>query len=161
MVQTAFIDLEASGLNAQSWPLEVGWCFLDGDADSVLIKPADSWPMSAWDEGAEELHGITHACATKEGETIGKVCATLNAALGDAAVYSDAPDWDGYWLYRLFSTAGIRQRFKILNFEEILAPASPEAIKTAIGKAEATFPHCHRAAPDVLHMRAVYAHLGL
>ena len=104
----AFIDLEASGLGPNSWPIEVGWCFSDGKPEALLISPADDWGDEAWDRQAEALHGIAQATLRKKGHEIAKVCDQLNRALIDVDVFSDAPDWDGFWLYRLFS----RGRYK-------------------------------------------------
>jgi len=52
-----FLDVEASGLGPDSFPIEIGWAILGGPAGSVLIKPAPDWSQDAWDETAEDLHG--------------------------------------------------------------------------------------------------------
>jgi len=38
-----FLDLEASGLHRTSYPIEVGWAFLDFTADGFLLRPAPDW----------------------------------------------------------------------------------------------------------------------
>ncbi|MEL7487927.1 MAG: hypothetical protein AAGJ87_12000, partial [Pseudomonadota bacterium] len=92
--ERAFIDLEASGLNARSWPIEVGWAFETGDATSMLIAPHDRWPEDAWETTAAALHGLEIENLRQEGLEARDVCAALNDALGGVEVYSDAPEWD-------------------------------------------------------------------
>ena len=157
MNKFAFIDLEASGLGPASWPIEVGWCFPDEPPEALLIQPADDWPDDAWDHQAEALHGISRKTLRKEGQGILDVCERLNKVLEKVDVYSDAPDWDGFWLYRLFSAAGTKQVFKLKDFGDLLSSFAPEKVSAAISAATRTAPHRHRAREDVLHMNAVYA----
>ncbi len=152
----AFIDLEASGLGPASWPIEVGWCFPDGEPDAFLIQPAEDWADEAWDRQAEALHGISQDTLRKNGHRIDRVCEHLNAALSQIDVYSDAPDWDGFWLYRLFSAAGAKQGFELKDFGELLRNFEPAKVSAAIASATKIAPHRHRAREDVLHMKAVY-----
>ncbi len=88
------------------------------------------------------------------------MCNRINETLRGRAVYSDAPDWDGFWLYRLFSAAKIRQQFALHDFAELFAAASPEAFAAAKASADQTAPHRHRAKEDVLHMRALFELAG-
>lgn len=156
MDKVAFIDLEASGLGPASWPIEVGWCMETGEPQAHLIAPAPAWRSDAWDEKAEALHGITLASLTASGKPAPDVCNMLNDELDGARVYSDAPDWDGFWLYRLFTAAGVRQRFALVHFADIFNGMAAREIDALIAAAEKTAPHRHRAREDVLHMRAVY-----
>ncbi len=152
----AFIDLEASGLGARSWPIEVGWCRPDGAPQSFLIKPAPHWEMDAWDEKAEALHGVTPAVLDQRGDMPKAICAALNAALTGLTVYSDAPDWDGFWLYRLFEAGGVKQAFVLSEFSEILCNIAPAALGGLVAQASKIAPHRHRTNDDVLHMKALY-----
>ncbi len=156
MKEIAFIDLEASGLGARSWPIEVGWCFPGRKPQSFLIKPAADWAMEAWDEEAEALHGVTRKVLDLEGDTPNTVCAALNAALTGFTVYSDAPDWDGFWLYRLFESGGVKKTFALTDFSEALRDVAPEALEGLVAKASKIAPHRHRTNDDVLHMKALY-----
>ena len=108
----AFIDLEATGLSADSWPIEIGWAFQDGDAAATLIKPDDAWPEKAWSADAEALHGIGLDLLNAEGRACADVCDMANDALAGRDVYSDAPDWDGFWLMRLFKAGRSEDAFQ-------------------------------------------------
>lgn len=157
MAKIAFIDLEASGLGADSWPIEVGWCFPEGDPSAHLIRSAGDWKDTAWDPEAEALHGISREVLTTSGEAPKVVCTALNAALSGVKVYSDAPDWDGYWLYRLYQAAKMRQAFELWDFQDLFAGLSVAAMQDAAAKASAVAPHRHRASDDVLHMQTLFA----
>ena len=156
MKEIAFIDLEASGLGARSWPIEVGWCFLHGKPRSLLIKPVAEWSMDAWDENAEALHGIARSDLDMQGDTPNTTCAALNAALTGLTVYSDAPDWDGFWLYRLFESGGVKMTFSLSDFNEVLRDVGLKALDRLVARASKIAPHRHRTNDDVLHMKALY-----
>ena len=156
MSKIAFIDLEASGLGSMSWPAEVGWCFEGGKPEAHLIAPAPEWSEEAWSKEAEALHGLSIDKLKKSGKPIRDICKKLNAALGEAQVYSDAPDWDSYWLYRLFSSGGVRQQFTLKYFGDLLGGVSKEEIKAIMNRASEIAPHTHRAREDVLHMKAIF-----
>ena len=151
-----FIDLEATGLSQSSWPIEVGWCALSGSPTSFLIAPDPDWPLEAWDEAAEELHGIALEHLHQNGRPAADVCHALNKALASQTVISDAPDWDAFWLYRLFAAGAVKQEFALVDFAEQF-PGLPEGeFRKASASASIDTPHIHRAEADVLHMRAVY-----
>lgn len=116
-----FVDLEASSLLAGSFPIEVAWVDHDGLGESHLIRPADQWldpdaGTPGWSPESECVHGISLATLMSEGAPVEQVAA--RAALltrRDAAVCSDAPEHDGYWLGRLFEAAGIRRSACLLD----------------------------------------------
>lgn len=122
----------------------------------MLIEPDERWSDAAWDPAAEALHGLTRAKLARAGRPARPVCEAMNDALAGAAVYSDAPDWDGFWLYRLFEAARVRRQFDLRNFAELFESVSPARFDEAKARAQAKTPHRHRARPDVLHMRALY-----
>lgn len=160
MAPIVFLDLEASGLGQASWPIEAGWCFLTGKPSAMLIAPHEDWPDAAWDPAAEDLHGIDLKKLQRSGKPVGEVCNAMNEALKGARVFSDAPDWDGFWLYRLFSAAKARQQFQLCDFADLFENVSPERFRKAKEIAQKEAPHSHRAAADVLHMRLLYQRAG-
>lgn len=148
-----FIDLEASGLSASSWPIEIGWVSFEGAAKSILIKPHESWPLTAWDPSAEALHGISLDKLSQKGRTCPEVCELVNADLRGKTVYSDAPDWDSFWLMRAFRACEMKPSFIVADFLSLFPSGlTPEAI----AKAEAISPRAHRAAADAEHLRTLY-----
>lgn len=156
-MRLAFIDFEASGLGPKSWPIEVGWAFSDdGGGQSLLISPSPDWSMDFWDKSAERLHGISPKMLSELGISVAAAADRISAALARCAVYSDAPDWDGFWLLRLYDAAGRRRDFEILDFAAA-APAMTESEKrTLIARADAVAPRRHRAGDDALHLRTIW-----
>jgi hypothetical protein len=156
LTSIAFIDVEASGLNPSSWPIEVGWVFADGSPRAMLIKPADNWSMTAWEKPAEKLHRISPARLITEGKTPLETALVLNAALAGATVYSDAPDYDSFWLFRLYDAAGVKPNYRLHDLGDLLRPLWDREPKELVALAQDVAPHTHRAAADVLHLQAMY-----
>lgn len=152
----AFIDFEASGLIGASWPVEVGWAFVEGDPFSLLIRPDPAWPMSAWDPAAERLHGISLDRLEREGVEASRASAAIADALGGCAVYSDAPDWDAYWMMRLFAAAGRRMPFVVREFSRLMPALSNDVKAEILRAADARAPRRHRAADDARHLQTLY-----
>ena len=152
----AFVDVEASGLGPYSWPIEVGWGFHGQPARSVLIRPAEGWPMHAWEKPAEALHGIAPDRLLAEGRDPLDVALGLNAALGQATVYSDAPDYDSFWLFRLYDAAGVRPNYRLADLGDLLRPVWRGEPGDLVRRASERAPHTHRAAADVAHLQAMY-----
>lgn len=126
----------------------------------MLIKPHEDWPDAAWDPAAENIHGIKRTKLLRAGKALDDVCNRMNEALSGHCVYSDAPDWDGFWLYRLYSAAKIRQGFALQDFGDLFTNASATHIEQAKAAATKKAPHKHRAKADVLHMRVLFEIAG-
>lgn len=152
----AFIDLEASGLGAKSWPVEVGWTFEEGEPVSILVRPDATWSDDSWDPQAEKLHGLERARLEREGREARDICLVLNEALADAEVYSDAPDWDGFWLYRLFSAGRVRQAFALHDYGRLMRPLVAGRDQSLFARAARLAPRRHRAADDARHLQTLY-----
>ena len=152
----AFIDFEASGLGAKTWPIEVGWAFADGAGESFLISPAPEWSMDDWDPRAERLHGISPKMLSDLGVNASVACERLTRALSGCAVYSDAPDWDGFWLMRLFDVASRKPPIRLKDFTVLMPPMRADQKSALLARADMTAPRRHRAGEDALHLAALY-----
>lgn len=115
------IDLEASGLAADSYPIEIAWACADtGRSDSFLINP-DSVPgWTYWDEYAEELHGIEPEVLQRDGISAAAACRRLNRALEGQKVVSDAFDYDSFWLRRLYRAVDMQPAFELVGLNAVL-----------------------------------------
>jgi hypothetical protein len=107
------LDVEASGLLIQSFPLQVGWCGIDGTYGSLLIKPSKNWDMESWDDNAEAMHGISLSQAQNNGVECSLVAKKLNAQLKGAIVLSDGISFDANWLSMIFVAAGLEKSFHL------------------------------------------------
>lgn len=109
------IDLEASGLESESYPIEVGVCFEDGSVYSSLIKREPGW--THWSNDSEKIHNISRQTLTEEGVHATTVANRLNEMLREKIVYSDAQSHDEFWIDVLFNTVGIKREFEIRSIQ--------------------------------------------
>ncbi|WP_338849654.1 hypothetical protein V8J88_11395 [Massilia sp. W12] len=148
MSEIAIIDLEASGLHFDSYPIEVALRWR-GEIRQWLIRPEAAWLH--WDEAAQKLHGISRTQLLNEGTAARDVAQEINAAahLCGGIFYSDNAPWDDDWLQTLFRAAGEIRLFHVLPLQETLP--DPAAWKRFLAnKAELAGKYgAHRAALDV------------
>lgn len=140
------LDVEASGLAPESYPIEVAWQhrFNPAKFDSFLIKPAPSWLY--WDTYAEDhIHHISRETLASCGISIVEAASRLNASLNGMTVYTDAPPYDRRWIAELFRTASIEQAFKVQDVLLLLPPTQEGAYLRRFNLTPVT----HRALEDV------------
>jgi hypothetical protein len=139
-----FLDFEASSLNDESYPIEVGWVFEDGRSEAHLIRPAPQW--TDWDPGAEAVHRISRSTLEHEGAAHTDVARRLLDALSPHLVYASAPSWDGKWLSVLFRAAGLpRHAMRLRDTEEAFFEGAAEVLRPLVEPA-----HLDRVAAGVV-----------
>ena len=154
-----FLDFEASSLSQDSYPIEVGWVFEDGNGEAALIRPVAAW--TEWDDSAEAIHHISRETLRREGQPVAAICARLIAFSKTLTLLASAPSWDGHWLSMLLRGAGQPRHLIRLQDTEIaftaaarahLGPqANDDAVAALIAKAHAVVdaqPPGHRALSD-------------
>lgn len=123
------IDVEASGLSDESYPIQIGWQHR-GDFSrfhEVLIRPHPDWVY--WDEDAENrVHHISRQ-SLLSGIDIEDACRLLNDTFRRTPVYSDCNSADGFWIDRLFTTAHIKQEFEIKSIYDLIPKDKMRAFK--------------------------------
>jgi hypothetical protein len=131
----AFLDFEASSLAEDSYPIEVGWVFEDGNREVHLIRPAPSW--TDWDPEAENLHGISREVLLAQGRPHEVIARRVIDRLGDHDVYASAPSWDGKWLSVLFRSAGLpRHAMRLKHTRDAEREAAVAALRSAVPSEE-------------------------
>ncbi|NMT63470.1 3'-5' exonuclease [Marinobacter orientalis] len=102
------LDIEASGLVDESYPIEIAWVSLDGsETFSTLINPESAGGWDHWDNYAEtEIHGISRQHCCERGKDVVVVAQRVEKLLLGHPVFSDAPYQDQRWLSRLFESVG-------------------------------------------------------
>ena len=113
------IDIEASGLGSNSYPIEIGIVLSNGKTYESLIQPATEW--THWDCEAENLHGISRQQLLLQGKQAKLVCLELNNLCYGKRLYSDCWVYDFAWLNKLFGQAGIAMTFSCSPIESILS----------------------------------------
>lgn len=97
-----FIDIEASSWATDSYPIEIAWGGTINNIVSYLINPSSIEAWIDWDSSAENAHGISRGLLLSEGISPYEMCDMLEHGLAERTVYTDAPDFDGMWLFNLF-----------------------------------------------------------
>jgi len=152
------IDVEASGLHFDSYPIEVAILSTERP-QSWLIAPQPTWIH--WDPNAEALHGISRETLRAEGLSCTAVAARLSAAIrgGDRVLYSDAAEWDWDWMQTLYMAAHAVLDFSILPIQQLMTAPQVEVFKLTKRKLAAQGAYrLHRAASDVLLLECAYRH---
>jgi hypothetical protein len=115
-----FLDVEASGFGPGSYPIEVAWSDPVGEIRRYLINPAPIAAWTHWDAGAERVHGIDRERLVRNGWIPDYVATRIEEDLGARTVYTDAPDFDAFWLRRLFEAVGRRLPCQVEHVDELL-----------------------------------------
>lgn len=119
-----FLDCEASSFSERSYPVSVAWSNSEGTIQRCLISPASIPDWTDWDPASEAVHGIDRQRLERNGWSPAYVVERLVEDLDGATVHSDAPDFDGPWLRRLFLAATSRTRlpFTLAHVDDLLLP---------------------------------------
>ncbi len=153
-----FIDVEASGFGAGSYPIEAGVALANGHTHCTLIRPLMHW--THWLEEAEKLHGISRESLLVKGKSPLKVALLLNQWLDGQIAYTDAWGNDSCWLGLLFEEAGVRQRFKLESVAALMSANQMERWHTTKADVIDTFKlRRHRASKDALILQRTLAAL--
>lgn len=150
-----FGDIEASGLDDASYPIEIGWSLPDGSVRSYLIRPEPEW--THWDEAAEDLHGISRREIEQAGLSPAEVAAEMNRDLAGLTLFFDGGAFDKAWILKLFAAAGITATFNVSSVFRLLFPeqkAYGDLLDEMHANAEPG--QVHRAGADVRMMVAAY-----
>jgi hypothetical protein len=151
-----FLDIEASGFGAGSYPIEVGCILPDGQTMCCLVRPPEGWRH--WDHAAEAIHHITRDVLMQHGLPIDDVVCRLDDALHGKDVFSDAWGNDYAWLSRLYDEAGRVPHFHLRSLRELLSEEQA-ALWHDVKKVVSEELHTtrHRASNDARVLQATFA----
>ncbi len=116
------LDVEATGLHCQSFPISVAWGCSLNCIEFHVIRPEPSWYDDGygWDVGAENIHGFTYGRLLECGEPADRVARRIAEALEGRTVLSDAPDADRAWLDKLHANVGIGRTYDLMHIRHRL-----------------------------------------
>ena len=109
------LDFEASGLEAESYPIQVAWNN-DDEIHSYYINPETANGWSFWSEEAEGVHGISRDYLIKHGLPVEEVAVIMHRELAGKVVFSDAVEYDSWWCSRLFDESSYDVNFQWGDF---------------------------------------------
>lgn len=112
------LDIEASGLAPNSYPIEVGVTLKDGSSWCSLIKPESHWQH--WCKQAEKIHQISQDNIHNHGKSVVEIAKHLNQLLKDKTVYSDCWVLDDKWLRQLYMEAKLTPTFRLRDIVYLL-----------------------------------------
>lgn len=157
-----FVDLEASGLKRDSYPIEVGWSADDEQApSSFLIRPPSGWPFADFSPAAFAVHGIAYERLISHGVETHAACRRLASAWTGAILVSDCPAMDEKWLRRLYAAAGQPYPWRLMDFHVLDAALAMtlgdgfESLAAIAIAAERKWPVPHRAGPDAARLNKI------
>ena len=156
MTSPIFIDIEASGLHFDSYPIEVA-VLVEGKMHTWLIQPEPGWTY--WAEQAEALHGLSRTFLQTHGLPAREVARQLNRVLADTngVVYSDACAWDEDWINTLFHAADEIRQFHVLPVDELFAAQEMTRFLRILAQVQQSGQfRRHRAAGDVAALDAAW-----
>ena len=106
-VTYVWLDFEASSLRPASYPIEVGWVDEDGQGESYLIIPEESW--TDWSTDSEAIHNIPRDTLYREGRPASEVARRVHDVLARPGVVAcvTSEGFDGLWLRRLLDVADL------------------------------------------------------
>lgn len=154
-IRTVFLDFEASSLDVDSWPIEIGLSWIEGDrvvTEDRLIRPQPHWAMDAWSEKSAAVHRIPFATLLSEGHDAAEVASWYLRLTKGASVVSDAPNLERRWLRRLLKALpGVPAQDCVARVESldevverILEDAELDRFYERLERSKAP----HRAGPD-------------
>lgn len=160
LTQFIFLDIEASGLSFDSYPIEVAYACSTGDKASYLIQPTLDWQENGeWDMHAETaIHKITQHELLTTGASAKAVAVALNGALRGKLILCNDLAYDGVWLAKLFKTADIGVEFFLTDisaFYELIGTDRTKLFKSAYDAIPVTT--THRALPDAERFVTAYS----
>lgn len=156
-IPALFLDFEASSLGDSSWPIEIGFAWLDDrwavQKESYLIRPHDTWSMEAWSLMAESIHHIPHGTLVREGKDPATVWHASLARMARRVTVSDNPSYESFWMRRLGEAAtGNIWAPPIEDMEALFAQTLQAKGMDAACEYLARHPAPHRAGKDAARM---------
>ncbi|MCP5213346.1 MAG: hypothetical protein H6998_20705 [Hahellaceae bacterium] len=157
------LDIEASSLSDNSYPIEIAWTLPCGEIVSYLINPKTVSAWQDWSVSAEKLHGITRHMLESSGEKPEAIIKKILETPNHKVMYSDNPEWDQFWLSRLFAAARqpldieCRHLYTLFSAEVLDSKVDGIPVMSTIEKfARNNTLSRHRAKADVRYLLNIY-----
>lgn len=156
-----FVDVEASTLDTDTFPIEIGWSVDDEqDPPSFLIKPAPGWDSTDAYQAGKACHGIPYVDLVAKGVHLLDIPGCLDKAWAGAILVSDNPQFDQNWVAQVYAELNRRSPWQMVELDVIFATLCQFAgvdrdEVVAIIRAADHMPRPHRAGGDALRMHKI------
>ena len=155
-----FLDFEASSLDPNSWPIELGvsWITTDFQVETYanLIKPSPDWFEDAWSPISAEIHNIPRR-DLDTAPSVDVVARDFLTILGDRIALSDAPAFERHWLETLLEAAQLVNTVQIQDFDATTFQTFPDAALDHIYERMTRGRTKHRAGDDSAKLADAWA----
>jgi hypothetical protein len=120
-----FLDIEASSLSMDSYPIEIAWSDPSGAIESHLINPyaVDEW--IDWDYNAQQIHGISRKQCREQGVHPSYLCSRMNQVITQGEIlYADGGAFDENWIDVLYSAGSSlgHAQFRVVHSDAVMLP---------------------------------------
>lgn len=155
-----FLDFEASSLDEDSWPIEIGIARVRNRkvaTDSRLIRPEPDWNPDAWSSASEKIHGISRETLRTAGIEATKVAMWFKEQNTGIAI-TDNPEFERRWLIKLLGAHPPFPLVRLLDFDSYVKMSLPDAaaVSRCFRALEASRPQPHRAGPDAARLASAW-----
>lgn len=144
MTPIAFVDFEASSLDENSYPIEIGVAIWDGHSITswgCLIQPNSEWrARDAWSRSSERVHGISRDMLIDGSDPRTAMQKLTDFCRGATVAYCDGGEYDRHWLSELSDASGIASPVALLDLNALLE-APDQLAEYARRKCELTVKH--------------------
>ncbi len=118
-----FLDIEASSLGVNSFPIEVAWSDHLGNIESHLINPYAIEEWTDWDYHAQQLHGISRKMCREGGMHPDRVCNKMSESIKPGEIiYADGLPFDDFWIDTLYGAGSMLgyAQFRIMHSDLVM-----------------------------------------
>jgi hypothetical protein len=150
------VDFEASSLNMESYPIEVGVAVAKDLSGSVgvwssLIIPDPEWVQGGdWDPASQGTHGISRESLAR-GRHPAEVAAILDMIITPHGhAWCDGGRYDGHWLKTLFRAARMKPGFDVWDVAGLFS--LDRELRNRFGEVMSRSAPPHRAGEDALRI---------
>jgi hypothetical protein len=155
------LDLEASSLAPESYPIEIGVAQWQGPGSPIftwsrLIRPVDAWvARDPWNAQTQLVHGIRPE-QLEDGEEPDDIVELLNQRHTPGTLaYCDGGEHDQRWFDTLLSQSSIGAHLKLRSWADLIRPMG-YLPRVRLEHWTDTNRPIHRAGPDAVdHLRGL------
>ena len=153
----AVIDFEASSLEDNSYPIEVGLVIVHGlrivASWSSLIRPTAEWKRrDAWSRRSERVHGISRDALADAPPPSHVLAELIVRAEGFRLLHCDGGDYDLRWFRELTEAAGTHADLEMADIG--LLVGGDHGLRGRLAELLAASPAPHRAEADAYRLAA-------